>query len=755
METDVEHTVCTSLRSVVYDERICAVLNEAVERMHRITFDATELLALHLTRCLNDNIPLPHVDASYFKMVMMEVTEGNGSRRRVDAVLSETRKQHMPTLKPQRRERLENVMGMQSTALATNFETNRWFHFRKRVIAYVKHARESDALAFADKETRRQHQLCNLKLATDICAPRARAFESDVHFHVWIAQQRDHLGTSVFEDANMKHNCTRHQAAMLRATWMLNKHRDARGLKSLAICPVRRHYRPAFIAIDSKGMLQLLGKGESDHMRECKRKSVHRRKCIKERQDLKRQLGVRFVPRSSFVLPRDEGPHLLHRASHHVEAVRTIQRWWRTLCFRTRAARWLHTLRHESLAIRLQCRARGWLVRQRRRMREAQAQHRAQHRAHLEAAKEVTWSDVLHLESKKLRVSKHWRFNGSIRTDGVSVRLSYRSAAKPKGKGTKRAREEHLPHRGLYTIDQLKHLSRMDMQLVGADPGKKELLVCVDADNPSTLDAQAERRKARFPSVRYTSAQRRSDMNVRRHMRTELAARPVALSDALEALSAFDSKSPDLTTLCSYFDTRRALLDDALSHYATRCHRQQKWRRFINGEVSITDFVRRIRSLQRDKNVPLVLAYGAWANVAGKPSAPCNRRHPPCVGIGLRAKLSKHFLVVSTPEASTSKTCSLCGSCCGNCQQVDAARRITKMMIAKDDAARARAARYSVRGLRRCQNESCAAHLNRDYNAAINIQRRCKAMLSSAFQMTLDETDATFERLTDIMRADG
>ena len=48
---------------------------------------------------------------------------------------------------------------------------------------------------------------------------------------------------------------------------------------------------------------------------------------------------------------------------------------------------------------------------------------------------------------------------------------------------------------------------------------------------------------------------------------------------------------------------------------------------------------------------------------------------------------------------------------------------------AKDDKARRNASRASVRGLRRCTNAACAAHLNRDYNAAVNIQRRCKAML--------------------------
>ena len=40
-----------------------------------------------------------------------------------------------------------------------------------------------------------------------------------------------------------------------------------------------------------------------------------------------------------------------------------------------------------------------------------------------------------------------------------------------------------------------------------------------------------------------------------------------------------------------------------------------------------------------------------------------------------------------------------------------------------------RAERFSVRGLRRCQNEACAVYHNRDYNAAFNIGVRFKTLL--------------------------
>ena len=57
------------------------------------------------------------------------------------------------------------------------------------------------------------------------------------------------------------------------------------------------------------------------------------------------------------------------------------------------------------------------------------------------------------------------------------------------------------------------------------------------------------------------------------------------------------------------------------------------------------------------------------------------------------------------------------------------------------------AQRSSVRGLRRCSNVECAAHLNRDYNAAINIQRRCKSMLAGGHPPVMEAIDKQLDAL--------
>ena len=127
----------------------------------------------------------------------------------------------------------------------------------------------------------------------------------------------------------------------------------------------------------------------------------------------------------------------------------------------------------------------------------------------------------------------------------------------------------------------------------------------------------------------------------------------------------------------------------------------------------------------------------------------CNKGSPPCIGIELRKKLSAHFCIIDTPEHYTSKTCSFCNSVCGPCHEVDARRKEEKLRKLREegceDERRIRKARwFSVRGLRRCQNNECAAYLNRDHNAAINIQRRCSALLQEE-----GEADRLLDRLVD------
>jgi hypothetical protein len=70
-------------------------------------------------------------------------------------------------------------------------------------------------------------------------------------------------------------------------------------------------------------------------------------------------------------------------------------------------------------------------------------------------------------------------FDYAFTTDGVCVRLQY-------SKPTRQTQAlSTIPRRGLYAIDELKRVSRLEqLHVVGVDPGIRELVVGVDQDDP-------------------------------------------------------------------------------------------------------------------------------------------------------------------------------------------------------------------------------------------------------------------------------
>ena len=260
---------------------------------------------------------------------------------------------------------------------------------------------------------------------------------------------------------------------------------------------------------------------------------------------------------------------------------------------------------------------------------------------------------------------------------------------------------------------------------------ERELLVCTNV----SAAVASEKVLRGAPTTRLTAGERRHALRAERNARCTLD---------FSSLSNHNSKSVALATLQAYFDARRGVADVAFAAYASPIHRKRRWQAHRASQRCMTDFVRRIRGLQKDRGSTLVLAYGSWGGVAGRPGQVCNRGHAPCLGVGLRRELSKHFVVAVTPEHHTSKTCCLCGHECGPCDDVDAQRRQDKIARATSDEERRRASRFSVRGLRRCTNAACAAHLNRDLNASVNIGRRCADALRG---VAIDAAEDDFERL--------
>jgi hypothetical protein len=277
-----------------------------------------------------------------------------------------------------------------------------------------------------------------------------------------------------------------------------------------------------------------------------------------------------------------------------------------------------------------------------------------------------------------------------------------------------------MPKRGIWAIDQLKHVGRLEqLHVIGVDPGKRELVVGVDMDDPKNS-----------PLVRYTQKQRLRDLRSRQYADEAARGKPQSVKNAEADLAGFRSRTADLEAFCAYCGKRHETLDECLAFYADLGHRKRRWKTAIKAQASEERLCKRLEGIKKkDDGRPIVLAYGSWGMVAGRAGAACNKGNPPCIGVGLMRKLSKRFVVSPTPEAYTSKTCCRCLGPCGPWEEKEAEMG------------------KKIRGLRRCTQRDCMLPLNRDKNGATNIGTNFMRLMSDhpPIRSTTDE-DLAFHR---------
>ena len=220
----------------------------------------------------------------------------------------------------------------------------------------------------------------------------------------------------------------------------------------------------------------------------------------------------------------------------------------------------------------------------------------------------------------------------------------------------------------------------------GIDPGKHELIVAVDADNPRE-------------AVRYRKATRHEK---EKQFAKEIAdAKPEEVLDAERSLSDREehSYSADLDAFCAYCGRRHAVMEVCLAFYRQRMHRHLRWKTVIKEQQSEAKLCNRLRGIhKKGDRRQLVLAYGSWGAIAGPQVA--DKGLPPCIGKGLMHKLSRHFVVAITPEAYQSNAADA-----WPCRAIRRCRTPLRKKV----------------GIRRCRRDCGLTPLNRDKNAAINI----------------------------------
>ena len=133
------YTVGCSFEKLVPEEGHKQTIRDAVSRTHRATILATELLNLHVRRCIEEHdgegIELT-LSSNWLINVYYEVTIGKPYRVVDD--LRYTRDMCMPSFEPVDRKGLSQILQYECINLAAVAQNNIWMHFHNRISAYVK-----------------------------------------------------------------------------------------------------------------------------------------------------------------------------------------------------------------------------------------------------------------------------------------------------------------------------------------------------------------------------------------------------------------------------------------------------------------------------------------------------------------------------------------------------------------------------------------------------------------------------------------
>ena len=127
------YTVGCSFDKLIPDEAHRSALRDAVSRVHKSTILATELLNLHVRRCIEDctgDLELIFT-SNWLLNAYNEVSRGKGTTR-VDDELRRTCDKYMPPFVPVDRQGLTQTFAYECRNLAAVGSTNVWLHFQRR-----------------------------------------------------------------------------------------------------------------------------------------------------------------------------------------------------------------------------------------------------------------------------------------------------------------------------------------------------------------------------------------------------------------------------------------------------------------------------------------------------------------------------------------------------------------------------------------------------------------------------------------------
>jgi hypothetical protein len=650
---------------------------------------ATELANIYVRLCLQKREDAKGVfDSNWLLNVYNLVTakEGNkGKTTQPPPLLLEALKL-MPAFQPVSRKGITQIILYECVNLAAVASNNVWMHFRKRVLRFVRVKKElsKEAYRALSKEERVQRKLKISELAWDLLRHPDEKYKSrNKYRREWVdfvRTKRLDIDAAVgrWGDKPIEYHLKERPHAFLPAMAYMNSVMRENSKRCFSLFPLRRSMVPRHCRFDVKALKDLIISPEDAVEKKAKRaaESTSKQKAAKRKkgvapppdpqasEDEDDDLGLGPLVAQPMDTASLGGTFSSAGAEHPEEEPQSAP---------------METTEDPSAPL-----AGGSATAPRKR-----APRRGKEDASLLEEKDAAFGRVLNV---RLNAPRGWAFDHAFTTDGVCARVQFRLPAR--GGGDSPALKRN-PARGMYTIDELKRVSRLaEWHVVGMDPGKREIICAVDGDNQCGK------------ALRYTLRQRLKDRRSGQYAKEARDSKPESVAQAEALLAGFNSRASACDGFCEYLAARHRIMEECLTHYADINHRRRRWKTVIKTQKSEARLFNSIKKKFKTDKRRLVLAYGSWGAVAGRPDMACNKGNPPCIGVGMMRKLAKHFVVALTPEHYTSKTCNRCMCACGPWKEVEEKMNKTKK---------------GIRGLRRCTHRDCMLPLNRDQNGAANI----------------------------------
>ena len=317
------------------------------------------------------------------------------------------------------------------------------------------------------------------------------------------------------------------------------------------------------------------------------------------------------------------------------------------------------------------------------------------------------WKFFFRTEKKVFRKTD-FSFHHMVSTDGVGVSVLF---IRDDLVGKRLPSVKKGISRELY-IDELNDYSSLqDKKIVGIDPGKEDLIYCVD---DASKDANV---------FRYSQNQRRKETKMKKYnniilgMKTNKIQGEGTNKSVIEyetELSNYNRKTLQIDKFKKYINEKNRINNLLFGFYAKHLFRKLKFGRHINIKRNEQQMIRNFRKMYGNPD-EVVICIGDWEQRQQM------KYKEPTLGIGIRSLLRKNkYNVYLVDEFRTSCKCSNCDG--GICEKY-MVRKNPRPKKNKENPKKER--KYDemrlVHGLLRCKS-GCGSW-NRDRNGSSNIYK--------------------------------